>query len=228
MKTSKQMNIRTNEHMNLILLGPPGAGKGTQAKKISEKYKLPHISTGDMFRETASSGSELGKQLQSYMSAGKLVPDELVVAAVKERLQKSDSTSGFLLDGFPRTIVQAEALDKAIKETGRKIDKVISLTVDEEEIVKRLSSRRVCLSCGAAYNLLSVMPKKDSVCDTCGWKVVQRADDNEATIRKRMSVYRDQTSPLIKYYTNNGILREVNGMLSVDDVFKKICEAIER
>ncbi|HBU69779.1 MAG TPA: adenylate kinase [Elusimicrobia bacterium] len=213
--------------MNIILLGPPGAGKGTQAKKIAAKYSLPHISTGDMFRETAASGSELGKQLQSYMSAGKLVPDELVIAAVKERLLKKDCAAGFLLDGFPRTLPQAAALDKALAEAGKKIEKVISLTVDEEEIVKRLSSRRVCLSCGATYNLAGQMPAKEGVCDTCSGKVIQRADDNENTIRKRMSVYREQTSPLIKYYTDNRVLREVNGMLSVEEVFKKICEAIQ-
>jgi len=212
--------------MNIILLGAPGAGKGTQAKKISEKCGIPHISTGDMFRETSASGSDMGKQLQSFMSAGKLVPDDLVIEIVKTRISRQDAVSGFLLDGFPRTNGQAEALDKALKASGRKINKVVSITVNEEEVVKRLSSRRVCVSCGATYNLMSNMPKKNDACDSCSGKVIQRADDNEATVRNRLEVYREQTSPLIEYYKKSNLLSEVDGMKSVDEVFKSICEVI--
>ncbi|OGS17227.1 MAG: adenylate kinase [Elusimicrobia bacterium RIFOXYA2_FULL_50_26] len=213
--------------MNLILLGPPGAGKGTQAKKIAVKFDLPHISTGDMFRETAQSGSELGKQLQGYMSAGKLVPDDVVIAVVRQRLSSDDAKKGFLLDGFPRTLAQAQALDKALAGDGKKIDGVISLTVDADEVVRRLSSRRVCVACGASYNLISNPAKKEDVCDACGGKVIQRADDNAATIRNRLEVYREQTSPLIEYYSSAGVVREIDGMQPVEEVFKKICAVIK-
>lgn len=214
--------------MNLILLGPPGAGKGTQAKKIAAEFKLPHISTGDIFREAAGSGSELGVQLQGYMSAGKLVPDELVIKIVKERLLRPDCGNGFLLDGFPRTLIQAKSLDEELAKENRKINKVISLTVDEEEVVKRLSSRRVCLACGFAYNLNSNMPKKPDVCDACGGKVIQRADDNEDTIRKRLKVYQDQTRPLIKYYTDRQVISETDGMKSPGDVFNNISAVLKK
>ena len=214
--------------MNLILVGPPGAGKGTQAKKIAAKYSIPHISTGDMFREASESGSALGKELQSYMSAGKLVPDELVIKLVMERLTRKDTEKGFLLDGFPRTIPQAEALDKALAAAGKKIEKVVAMIVEDEEIVKRLASRRVCVACGATYNTVTQLPKKDSICDTCGGKVIQRADDNEVTIRKRLSVYKDQTSPIIAYYSRSGIVRKVQGSGAVDAIFKAICDSIEK
>lgn len=214
--------------MNLILLGPPGAGKGTQAKKISAKYNLPHISTGDIFRETVQNGSDLGKKLQGFMSAGALVPDEVVIAIVRERLTKPDTKNGFLLDGFPRTIAQAIALDKELEKIGKKISRVISLTVNEEEIVKRLSSRRVCISCGAAYNLMTQPPKKESICNECHGQVIQRADDNADTVRNRLKVYDTQTSPLIEYYTNSGVLSSVDGMKTVEEVFKNICAAIEK
>ncbi len=221
--------------MNLILVGPPGAGKGTQAKKIAAKYIIPHISTGDMFREASESGSALGKELQSYMSAGKLVPDELVIKLVMERLTRKDTEKGFLLDGFPRTIPQAEALDKALAEArsegasaGKKIEKVVAIIVEDEEIVKRLASRRVCVACGATYNTITQPAKTADVCDTCKGKVIQRADDNETTIRKRLSVYKDQTSPIIEYYSKSGIVRKVQGSGAVDGIFKAICESIEK
>lgn len=214
--------------MNLILLGPPGAGKGTQAKMVAAKFKLPHISTGDMFRETAQSGSELGKKLQSYMSAGKLVPDDVVIEVVKTRLSQPDTKNGFLLDGFPRTVPQAQALDRILADKQEKIDDVVSLSVNEDEIVKRLSSRRVCAGCGASYNTLTQPPKIENVCDLCGGQVVQRADDTAATVRNRLHVYNEQTSPLIAYYAKQGVLREVNGSRPVEEVFKNICEVIER
>jgi len=214
--------------MNLILLGPPGAGKGTQAKKIAEKYSIPHISTGDMFRETAQSGSELGKKLQSFMSAGKLVTDEIVVEVVESRLSKPDTMKGFLLDGFPRTVFQAQELDKILASRTQKIDYVLSITLDDEEIVKRLSSRRVCVSCGASYNTITQPPKIEGVCDKCSGKVILRSDDNPATIRQRLKVYKDQTSPLIDYYSRKGVLRTVDGSGPVEEVFKGLCEFIEK
>ena len=214
--------------MNLILLGPPGAGKGTQAKKIAEKYSIPHISTGDMFRETAQSGSDLGKKLQSFMSAGKLVTDEIVVEVVAARLMKPDAQKGFLLDGFPRTVFQARELDNILAAKKQKIDYVLSITLDDEEIVKRLSSRRVCVSCGASYNTVTQPPKQDSICDKCGGKVILRSDDNPETIRQRLKVYKEQTSPLIDYYSKQGALKTVDGSGQVGEVFKGLCEFIKK
>lgn len=214
--------------MNLILLGPPGAGKGTQAKVIAAQYKLPHISTGDMFRETAASGSELGKTLQGYMSAGKLVPDEVVIAVVKTRLSKADCAQGFLLDGFPRTVPQAKELDRILSENSRKIDSVLYIYLQEDEIVRRLSSRRVCSACGGSYNTISQPTKVEGKCDLCGGPVVQRADDNEGTIRNRLKAYSEQTSPLIEYYKQAGVLCSIEGSKTVEEVFKNIREFIER
>ena len=208
--------------MNIILLGPPGAGKGTQAKKIAETFSLPHISTGDMFRETAASGTELGKKLQSFMSEGALVPDDVVIEIVKSRLLKPDCAKGFLLDGFPRTTAQSEALDKVLLESSRKIDYVFSISLKDEIIIKRLSSRRVCLSCGASYNTITQPSKTEGACDKCGGKVIQRTDDNPDTIKNRLKVYKDQTSPLIAYYKKAGVLNEVDGSGTVEEVFKRI------
>lgn len=213
--------------MNIILLGPPGAGKGTQAKMVAEKFSLQHISTGDMFRETAASGSELGKKLQSFMSKGALVPDDVVIEIVKERLSKPDCEKGFLLDGFPRTLAQAKSLDDLLKSMGKKIDHVVSISVEDEAIIKRLSSRRVCLACGASYNTITQKPKVEGVCDKCKGKVVLRADDNAETVKNRLSVYKNQTSPLIDYYKNKKVLREVNGEGSVEEVFKKISDLVK-
>ncbi len=213
--------------MNLILVGPPGAGKGTQAKMICVKYGLAHISTGDMFRETAASGSALGKTLQGYMSQGKLVPDDVVIQVVRERLAKSDCANGFLLDGFPRTVPQAVALDAMLKETGKSIGRVPCLVVEDEVIVRRLSSRRVCPSCGGSFNLISQPPRTENVCDFCKAGLILRGDDNPETIRQRLRVYHDQTHPLIEYYTRAGILCTVEGSRAVEEVFKDIRECIE-
>ena len=214
--------------MNIILMGAPGAGKGTQAKKLSTKYNLAHISTGDMFREASQSGSELGKKLQEYMSAGKLVPDQLVIEIVEQRLLKADCANGFLLDGFPRTLAQAKALDAVLNKNIKKIDKVIALIVDEEEVVKRLSSRRVCVACGATYNTSGNMPKVVDVCDACGGKVIQRADDNTGTIRNRLKVYNEQTTPLIEYYSSCKILAQINGTRPMEEVFRDICNVFSK
>lgn len=214
--------------MNLILFGPPGAGKGTQAVEIAKKYRLPHISTGDMFRETAASGSETGKKLQSYMTAGKLVPDEVVIAVVRERLSKPDTGNGFLLDGFPRTVEQAKSLAGILADKQQKVDKVLYITLSEDEIVRRLTARRSCGQCGAGYNLVFQPPKKEGVCDKCGGKLVQRADDNEGTIRNRLKVYAEQTTPLIDFYAASGVLAKVDGSKTVKEVFKDLCAVIER
>jgi len=214
--------------MNLILLGPPGAGKGTQAKFVSEKYKIPHISTGDMFRETAQSGSELGRKLQEFMTSGKLVTDEIVIGVVETRLAKQDTAKGFLLDGFPRTVSQAQSLDRILSDKNHKIDAVLSITLADEEVIKRLSSRRVCVACGASYNTITQPPRADNICDKCKGKVIQRQDDNAQTIRQRLKVYNEQTSPLIEYYTKEGILKVVDGSGSVEAVFKGLCEFIEK
>jgi adenylate kinase len=214
--------------MNLILLGPPGAGKGTQAKMIATKYHLPHISTGDMFRETAASGSPLGEKLQSYMSQGKLVPDTVVIEVVESRLSKPDCVNGFLLDGFPRTVKQAEALDRLLAQKKQKIDVVLNIELNDNEIIKRLSSRRVCIGCGASYNLISQTPKVEDICDLCAGKVIQRADDNAETIKNRLQVYNDQTSPLIDYYSRSKVLKKVDGSNSVEEVFKNLCAFIKK
>jgi adenylate kinase len=214
--------------MNLILFGPPGAGKGTQAVEIAKKYKLPHISTGDMFRETATSGSETGKKLQGYMTAGKLVPDDVVIAVVRERLSKPDTSGGFLLDGFPRTVEQATSLAGILAEKKQKVDKVLYIFLSEDEIVRRLTARRSCGKCGAGYNLVFQPTKIEGVCDKCGGKLVQRADDNEATIRNRIKVFNEQTTPLIDFYTKAGALKKVDGSKTVGEVFKDLCAVIER
>ena len=184
--------------MNLILLGGPGAGKGTQAKLIVEEYKIPQISTGDMLREAVKQGTELGKKAKEYMDKGELVPDEIVIGIVRDRLKQPDCEKGFILDGFPRTIAQAEALDKMLDEIGKKIDAVINIYVPEEEIVKRIVNRRTCKKCGAIYHLIYSPPKESNKCDKCGGELYQRDDDKEETVRERLRVYKQQTEPLIE------------------------------
>lgn len=214
--------------MNLILLGAPGAGKGTQAKIIVEKYKIPQISTGDMLRDAVAKGTELGKKAKEFMEQGKLVPDEIVVSIVKERLKQRDCKNGFILDGFPRTIAQAEALDKIMEEMGKKIDAVININVPEEEIVKRIVNRRTCRKCGAIYHLIYDPPKKDEICDKCGGELYQRDDDREEVIRERFAVYRKKTEPLIEYYRKKGILNDVDGSKHIEEVKKEILSVLER
>ena len=212
--------------MNLILLGPPGAGKGTQAAKIIEKYNIPHISTGDIFRENIKNGTELGKKAQEYMNAGQLVPDELVVEIATDRLTKDDCKDGFLLDGFPRTVFQAEALDKFLAERGSRIDNVLDIDVNREELMIRLTGRRVCSKCGASFHIVNIPPKVEGVCDQCGGELQQRKDDNAETAENRINVYETQTAPLVGYYAESGALADFNGETSVDSLFDKIIEAI--
>lgn len=210
--------------MNLILLGGPGAGKGTQAKKLIDKYQIPQISTGDILRAAVKEGTPLGKKAKEYMDAGKLVPDEVVIGIVEERLKQPDCKKGFILDGFPRTVAQAEALDQALKKMGTALDHVISIEVDEEELVTRLTGRRTCKNpnCGMMYHIKFNPPKKEGVCDKCGSELYQRDDDNETTVRSRLATYNQATKPLIDYYRNKGLLRPIQGVGSIDDIFNKI------
>lgn len=212
--------------LRAVLLGPPGAGKGTQAVRLVEKYEIPHISTGDIFRKNIKEGTELGKKAQEYMNAGALVPDELVVDLVKDRLQQDDCKNGFLLDGFPRTIFQAEKLDEFLSESNQKMDIVINLKVEKEALIKRLTGRRVCKDCGASYHIVNVPPKKEGVCDICGGELIQRKDDNIETVENRISVYEEQTAPLIGYYKEAGSLVDFDGEASLDEVFDAIVQAI--
>jgi len=217
---------RRDEMLRAVLLGPPGAGKGTQAVRLVEKYEIPHISTGDIFRKNIKEGTELGKKAQEYMNAGALVPDELVVDLVKDRLQQDDCKNGFLLDGFPRTIFQAEKLDEFLSESNQKMDIVINLKVEKEALIKRLTGRRVCKDCGASYHIVNIPPKKEGVCDICGGELIQRKDDNIETVENRINVYEDQTAPLIGYYKEAGSLVDFDGEASLDEVFDAIVQAI--
>ncbi|HXG30179.1 MAG TPA: adenylate kinase [Thermodesulfobacteriota bacterium] len=208
--------------MRLILFGPPGAGKGTQASMISSRYGILHISTGDILRAAVKDGTELGRLAKSYMDKGELVPDEVVIGIIKERIKKPDSRDGFMLDGFPRTIPQAEALDRMLAEEGLRIEVVVSIEVDDEEIVKRISGRRVCEKCGAMYHITYNPSKNAGYCDKCGGKLFQRDDDSEGVVRRRLQVYRSQTEPLKEYYRRAGILKGVQGTGTVDEVFDRI------
>ncbi len=208
--------------MRLIIFGPPGAGKGTQAERIVKKTGIPHISTGDMFREAAAKQTELGRKVKEYMDKGELVPDDIVVKVVEGRLKQPDCEKGFLLDGFPRTLIQAKALDEILERLKTRIDAVINLEVSEEEIIKRLSNRRVCKVCGAVYHLIFNPPKTPGKCDKCGGELYQRDDDKEEAIRNRLKVYQTQTQPLIEYYRKKEVLKNVNGNKSINDVEKEI------
>jgi len=214
--------------MNLILLGPPGAGKGTQAKIIMDKYGIPQISTGDMLREAVAKGTELGKKAKEYMTQGKLVPDEIVIGIVKERLKQKDCEKGFILDGFPRTLAQAEALDRIMGEMGKKIDAVINVNVPEEEVVRRIAYRRTCRNCGAIYHLIYNPPKKPGICDKCGGELYQREDDKEETVRERYRVYKKNTEPLIEYYKKKGILFDVDGTKDIEGVKREILDILSK
>ncbi len=212
--------------MKIIMLGAPGAGKGTQAKKIAEKYAVPHISTGDIFRANIKNGTELGQKAKTYMDQGLLVPDELTVALVIDRIQADDCKNGFVLDGFPRTIPQAEALDEALKGLGAAMDYAIDVDVPDENIINRMSGRRACLDCGATYHIVTIPTKVEGICDACGSKVVLREDDKPETVQKRLEVYHAQTQPLIDYYQAKNILKSVDGTQPMEDVFAAIVEIL--
>lgn len=213
--------------MRLILLGPPGVGKGTQASAIVKKYNIPHISTGDIFRANIKEGTELGKEAQSYMNKGLLVPDDLVVSIVKDRLQKEDCKDGFLLDGFPRTISQADSLDQELKEMGIKLDKVVNIDADKEILIQRAIGRRICKQCGATYHIVFNPPKEDSVCDFDGGELFQRDDDIRETVATRIEVYLNQTQPLIDYYLEKGIILNIDGTRPIEETFQTIVNALE-
>jgi len=213
--------------MNLLFMGPPGAGKGTQAKLISERYNIPHISTGDMLRDAVAKGTELGKKVKEIMEKGELVSDDLINQIVKERLSQKDCDRGFILDGYPRTLKQAHALEDILWKLSKKLDLAIFVDVPEEKLVLRITSRRVCPKCGRVYNLLSLKPRNDEVCDDCNVKLIQRDDDKEETVRRRYKVYMEATQPLIDYYKNKGILRVVNGDLDIAEVTNNILRILE-
>ena len=213
--------------MKIIMLGAPGAGKGTQAEKICDRYQIPHISTGDIFRANIKNGTELGKKAKQYMDQGALVPDELTCDLVVDRISQPDCAGGYVLDGFPRTIPQAEALDKALKARGEKVDFAIDVEVPDENIVKRMSGRRDCLNCGATYHLMYKPPKKEGICDNCGSELVLRDDDRPETVQKRLEVYHAQTQPLIDYYEKAGIMHSVDGTQDIDKVFADITAILE-
>ncbi len=208
--------------MKIIMLGAPGAGKGTQAKMIAEKYSIPHVSTGDIFRANIKEQTELGMEAKKYMDQGLLVPDELTVKILLDRVAKDDCRNGYVLDGFPRTIPQAEVLDKAVSELNEKIDYAINVDVKDENIIRRMSGRRACLKCGATYHIEHIPPKKEGICDKCGSELVLRDDDKPETVEKRLKVYHEQTQPLIDYYNKKGILKEVDGSQDMKDVFNAI------
>ena len=212
--------------MKIIMLGAPGAGKGTQAKKIAAKYEIPHISTGDIFRANIKNGTELGKKAKTYMDQGLLVPDELVVDLVVDRVNQDDCKNGYVLDGFPRTIPQAEALTDALEKLGQKMDYAIDVDVPDENIVRRMGGRRACVGCGATYHIEYAPTKKEGICDTCGGELILRDDDKPETVQKRLDVYHEQTQPLIEYYTKAGILRTVDGTVDIDDVFQAIVDIL--
>ena len=212
--------------LRTILLGPPGAGKGTQAQRIVEKYGIPHISTGDIFRENIKNGTPLGVKAKSYMDKGELVPDELVIDLATSRLLEDDCKDGFLLDGFPRTVHQAEKLDEFLSSHDSKIDIVIDIEVEKNELIRRITDRRVCKNCGASFGVKHVPPKKAGICDFCGGELIQRADDTVETVTNRIDVYKKQTMPLIDYYKNMGNISNIDGTGELDKVFSDIVEAI--
>ncbi len=212
--------------MKIIMLGAPGAGKGTQAKMIAEKYQIPHISTGDIFRANIKNGTELGKEAKKYIDQGQLVPDELTVKILLDRVAKEDCENGYVLDGFPRTIPQAEVLDEALNKLGDAVDHAINVDVPDENIVRRMSGRRACLTCGATYHIAHIPPKKEGICDACGQELVLRDDDKPETVLKRLKVYHDQTQPLIDFYQNKGILKNVDGTVDSKDVFAAIVDIL--
>lgn len=213
--------------MKIVMLGAPGAGKGTQAKMIASKYHIPHISTGDIFRANIKEGTELGNKAKGFMDQGLLVPDELVVDLVVDRLTWDDAKEGYVLDGFPRTIPQAEALTKALAEKDEVLDHAINIEIPDQNIIERMGGRRACVACGATYHIVNIPPQIEGKCDKCGAELILRDDDKPETVRKRLEVYHDQTQPLIDYYGNEGVLKEVDGTVDMADVFAAICKILD-
>lgn len=212
--------------MRLVLLGAPGAGKGTHAKRLIEKYGIPQISTGDILRKAVADGTPLGKAAKSYMDKGELVPDKVVIGLIEERLKLDDTLKGYILDGFPRNTAQAETLDRMLNDLGMPLDLALSVDVPKEDLLKRLTGRRTCKNCQQMYNIYYSPSKKDGICDKCGGDLYQRDDDKEETIKKRLDVYEAQTAPLIGYYKNKGILKSISGTGGIEEIFSKVCAAI--
>jgi adenylate kinase len=212
--------------MNIIFLGPPGSGKGTQAKLLCNKYEIPHISTGDMLRDAVKNKTPLGIKAKEYMKKGALVPDDIIVEIVKERIAEKDCKNGFILDGFPRNLYQGEVLDSYLAEVNLNIDYVLYIEVDEKEIIKRLSGRRVCRNCGEGYHIIYNPPVNDGICNKCGGELYQREDDREDTVKVRLDVYNEETSSLVSYYKDRGILKTISGIGGIEQIHKEIVEAI--
>ena len=211
--------------MRVAFLGPPGAGKGTQARDLAREWRVPHIATGDMLREAAAAGTPLGLEAKRYMDRGALVPDDVIIGMIADRLRESDAQSGFLLDGFPRTIAQAEGLERLLKDLGQPLDRVIYFDVGEPELTRRLTGRRVCRACGHSFHVVSNPPRREGVCDACGGELYQRADDSEATVRNRLNVYRKQTAPLLDWYTGKGLLASIRGEGTIEDIAHRVQDA---
>lgn len=214
--------------MKILLMGPPGAGKGTQAEKLTQILNIPHISTGDMFRKAQKEGTELGLKVKGYMETGQLVPDEVTIGIVRERLSEADCASGFLLDGFPRTVYQADALDAILTKLKLDLDAVVNIEVDKDYLIERLTGRRVCRSCGATYHVAFNPPKVANICDRCNGELYQRNDDKIETVGNRLDVYLEQTAPLMDYYQSRGKMKSIDGSKPVDEVLSKICTALGR
>ena len=214
--------------MKIIMLGAPGAGKGSQASRIAKEYQLPHISTGDIFRANLKEETELGKRAKSFMDKGELVPDDITIAMLLERIHKEDCKNGYILDGFPRTIPQAEALKEALAKKDEKIDLALDVEASDELIIKRMAGRRTCPACGAIYHIVTLPPKTDGICDRCGADLIQRKDDNEETVKNRLKIYHEVTEPLISYYKKEGILEEIDGAEELDKVFEKVKRIIHK
>jgi adenylate kinase len=214
--------------MKIIMLGAPGAGKGTQAKMIADKYSIPHVSTGDIFRANIKNGTELGMEAKKYMDQGQLVPDELTVKILLDRVAQDDCRNGYVLDGFPRTIPQAEVLDEALTKLGESIDYAINVDVPDQNIINRMSGRRACVACGATYHIVHIPTKVEGICDRCGAQLILRDDDKPETVKKRLDVYHTQTQPLIDFYTAKGVLKEVDGTRDMKDVFADIVKILEQ
>jgi adenylate kinase len=211
--------------VRIAFLGPPGAGKGTQARELAREWSVPHIATGDMLREAAAAGTTLGREAKTYMDRGALVPDDVIIGMIAERLRQRDAGRGFLLDGFPRTIAQAEGLERLLKDLGQPLDRVIYFDVAEPELIRRLTGRRVCRSCGHSFHVASNPPRREGVCDVCGGELYQRVDDSEATVRNRLSVYHKQTAPLLDWYAGKGLLGSIQGAGSIGEIRRRVKDA---
>jgi adenylate kinase len=214
--------------VRVAFLGPPGAGKGTQARDLARQWAVPHIATGDMLREEAAAGTPLGIEAKRYMDKGALVPDDVIIGMIAERLRKPDARQGFLLDGFPRTIAQAEGLERLLKDLGQPLERVVYFDVPEQELVRRLTGRRVCRACGHSFHIVSNPPRREGVCDACGGELYQRADDSETTVRNRLNVYARQTAPLLDWYTGKGLLATVDGEGAIADIAGRVQDAARR